>query len=86
MVGNRAKESHVEDWMQRKEGGNVELKIIVTDRLGDGIRPIMEWAKLPMVPCKAVFLQVQPNFVTQMKLMWHLMLIMEFLVLSIRLL
>jgi hypothetical protein len=80
------KESHVEDWVQAKERGNVELKIIVTHNLGDGVRPIMEWEKLPMGPCKAFFLQVQPNFVSHLKLMWHPMLIMALLVLGIRLL
>jgi hypothetical protein len=70
--------------MQTKEGENVELKRIVTHSLGDGVRPITEWEKLLMGPCKAFFLQMQPNFVEHLKLMWHLMLIMALLVLSIR--
>jgi hypothetical protein len=28
--------------------GDVELKIIVTHNLGDGVRSIAEWTKLPM--------------------------------------
>jgi hypothetical protein len=72
--------------MQTKEGGNVELKSIVTHNLGDGVRPITEWEKLLMGPCKAFFLQMQPNFVAHLKLMWHPMLIMALLVLGIRLL
>jgi hypothetical protein len=80
------KESHVEDWVQAKERGNVELKIIVTHSLGDGVQPIMEWVKIPMGICKEFFLQVQPNFVAHLKLMCHLMLIMELLVIGIRLL
>jgi hypothetical protein len=72
--------------MQTKEGGNVELKIIVTHSLGDGVGPITEWLKLPMGTYKAFFLQMQPNFVSQLKLMWHPMLIMALLVLGIRLL
>jgi hypothetical protein len=72
-------------WVQAKERGNVEIKIIVPHNLGDGVRLIMEWVKLPMGPCKAFFLQVQPNFVALLKLMWHLMLIMALIVLSIRL-
>jgi hypothetical protein len=32
-----SKESHVEDWVQAKERGNVELKIIFTHSLGDGV-------------------------------------------------
>ena len=36
-----------------------------------------------MGSCKVLFLQVQPNFVGHMKLMWHPMLIMALLVLVI---
>jgi hypothetical protein len=36
-----------------------------------------------MASCKEFFLQVQPNFVAHLKLMWHPMLIMAFLVLVI---
>jgi hypothetical protein len=72
--------------VQAKERGNVELKTIVTHNLGDGVQPIKEWLKLSMGPCKAFFLQVQPNFVSHLKLMWHPMLIMALLVLGIRLL
>jgi hypothetical protein len=64
----------------------VELKIIVTQSLGYGVWPIMEWVKLLMGPCKVLFLQVQPNYVSQLKLMWHLVLIMALLVLGIGLL
>ena len=70
--------------MQAKERGNVELKIIVTYNLGDGVRPIMKWVKLLMGPYKVFFLQVQPNFVSHLKLMWHPMLIMALLVLVIK--
>jgi hypothetical protein len=72
--------------VQAKERENVELKSIPTHNLGDGVQTITEWAKLPMGPCKAFFLQVQPNFVAHLKLMWHPMLIMVLLVLGIRLL
>jgi hypothetical protein len=72
--------------VQAKEGGNVELKIIVTHNLGDGIRSIAEWMKLLMGSCKAFFLQVQPNFISHLKLVWHPMLIMALLVLGIGLL
>ena len=43
----------------------------------------MEWEKLSMGPCKVFFLQVKPNFVSQLKLMWHPVLIMVLLVLVI---
>ena len=62
------KESHVEDWMQKKEGGNVELKRIVTHSLGDDLGPITEWVRLPMGFGNAFFLQMQPNFVAHLKL------------------
>jgi hypothetical protein len=72
--------------MQSKEGGNVELKRIITHNLGDGVRSITEWKKLSMGPHKAFLLQVQPNFISHLKLVWHLMLIMALLVLGIGLL
>jgi hypothetical protein len=84
--GGRAKEIHVEHWVQAKERRNVELKIIIPHSLGDGVRPIIEREKLSMGSYKAFFLQVQPNFVTHLKLMWHSMLTMAQLVLVIGLL
>jgi hypothetical protein len=80
------KEVQIKHGVQAKEGGNVELKRIVTHNLGDGIRSIAKWAKLVMGSCKMFFLQVQPNFIYHLKLVWHLMLIMALLVLGIRLL
>jgi hypothetical protein len=65
---------------------NVELKIIVTHILGDGLRYVTEWENLLMGPYKAFFLQVEPHFVSHLKLMWHPVLIMVFLVLGIGLL
>jgi hypothetical protein len=72
--------------VQAKERGNVERKSIVTHILGDGVWPIPEWVTLSMGPYKAFFLKVQPNFVTHLKLMWHMVLIMALLVLGIGLL
>ena len=72
--------------MQAKERRNVELERIITHSLGYGVCPITEWAKLPMGSSKAFFLQVQPNFVSHLKIMWHPVLIMELLVLFIGLL
>ena len=77
------KEVHIEHWVQAKEGGNVELKSVVTHNLSDGVGSIMEWTKLLMRTYKAFFLQVQPNFVAHLKLMWHPMLIMVLFVLVI---
>ena len=79
-------ESHVEDWVQAKERGNVERKRIVTHNLCDGVYPIPEWSNLSMGIYNVFFMQVQPHFVFHLKLMWHSMLIMVFLVLGIGLL
>jgi hypothetical protein len=62
--------------VQAKERRNVELERIITHSLGDGVQPIMEWEKLLMGSYKVLFLQVQPNFVAHLKLMWHPVLIM----------
>jgi hypothetical protein len=72
--------------MQDKEGGNVEMKIIVTHSIGDCIRSILEWKKLLMGSYKELFLQLQPNFISHLKLVWHLVLIMALLVLGFGLL
>jgi hypothetical protein len=72
--------------VQAKEGENVELKIIVTHSLGDGVISIAEWTNISMGSCKVFFLQVQPNFISHLKLLWHPVLIMAFIVLGIGLL
>ena len=77
------KKIHVEHWVQAEERRNVEFKSIIPHGLGDSVRSITEWVKLPMGYCKAFFLQVQPNFVTHLKLMRHQMLIMALFVLVI---
>jgi hypothetical protein len=69
-----------------KERRNVEIKIIVTNNLSDGVRFIIEWEKLLIGPCKAFLLQVKPHFVSHLNFMWHPMLIMELFVLGIGLL
>jgi hypothetical protein len=43
MVENITEGVHIEHWVQAKEGGNVELKIIVSHNLGDGVWSITEW-------------------------------------------
>jgi hypothetical protein len=80
------KEVHIKHRVQAKELGNVELKIIVTHNIDDGIRSIAEWTTHSMGSCKALFLQVKPNFTSHLKLVWHPVLIMELLVLCIGLL
>ena len=70
--------------MQTKERWDVELEGIVNDSLGDGVWPILEWEKLVVGPSRAFFLQMKPNFIAHLELVWHSMLIMAMLVLSIR--
>jgi hypothetical protein len=72
--------------VQSKEGGNVELKRTITRSLGDGVRSIAKWTKLLLGSCKAFFLQIHSNFISHLKLVWHLVLIMALLVLGVRLL
>lgn len=74
---------HIEHWVQTKEWGNVELKCIVSHSLGNGVRTISEWFEFPISSAKAFLLQIKPDFVTHMKLVWHPMLIMSLLVLGI---
>jgi hypothetical protein len=50
------KEVHIEYWMQTKEGWSVELKSIATHSLGDNVRSIMKWSKLPMGPSETLLL------------------------------
>jgi hypothetical protein len=69
--------------MHTKEGWSVELKIIATHNLGDSIRPITKWVKLLMEIDETLLLQMQPDFVANLKWVWYLVLIMELLVLSI---
>ena len=69
--------------MHTKEWGNAELKCIVSHSLGNGVRTISEWYEFSIGSDKAFLLQMQPDFVARLKLVWHLMLIMSLLVLGI---
>jgi hypothetical protein len=69
--------------VRTKKGWSVELKIIATHNLGDSVRPIEKWAELPMGPCKVLFLQMQPDLISHLKLVGYSVLIMVLLVLSI---
>ena len=51
--------------------------------IGDGVRPIEKWTKLPIRSCEALFLQKQPNLVAHLEFVWNPMLIMALLVLSV---
>jgi hypothetical protein len=64
--------------VQAKERMNVERKSIIPHNLGDGVQPITGWVKLSMGSYKAFFLQVQPNFIAHLKIMWNPMLIMPY--------
>jgi hypothetical protein len=69
--------------VQSKEGWSVELKIIATHSLGDSVRTIENWEEFLMGSCKTLFLQMYLDLVSNLKLVWHPVLIMALLVLSI---
>jgi hypothetical protein len=69
--------------VQTKEWWNDELKGIFPYSLGEGVRPISERTKLAVGSSEALLLQMQPHFVAHLEVVWHLMLIMSLLVLSI---
>jgi hypothetical protein len=69
--------------VQAKERGNTQFKSILTHNLCDGVRPISKWFELLVGACEALFLQMQPHLITNLKLVWNLMLVMSLLVLGI---
>jgi hypothetical protein len=69
--------------VQTKEWWNAELKDIFPYNLGDVVQPISKRTKLAVGSSEALLLQMQPHFVTQLEVVWHPMLIMSLLVLSI---
>ena len=69
--------------MQTKEWWNTKLKSTIPYGLGDGVWPVSERAKLAVRSSEALFLQMQPYFVTHLEVVWHPVLIMSLLVLSI---
>ena len=69
--------------MQTKEWWNAKLKEIFPYSLGEGVRPISKRMKLVVGSSEALLLQMQPHFVAHLEVVWHPMLIMSLLVLSI---
>jgi hypothetical protein len=69
--------------VQTKEWWNDELKGIFPYSLGEGVRPILKRSNLVVGSNEALLLQMQPHFVTHLEVVWHPMLIMLLLVLSI---
>jgi hypothetical protein len=69
--------------VQTKEWWNAELKGIFLYNLGEDVQPISERMKLAVGSSKALLLQMQPHFVAHLEVVWHPMLIMSLLVLSI---
>ena len=49
---------HIEYWVHTKEWWNTELEGIVPYNLGDGVRPVSEWAKLAVGSSDALLLQM----------------------------
>jgi hypothetical protein len=74
---------HIEHCVQTKEWWNVELKFIFPYSLGEGVRPISERMKLAVGSSEVLLLQMQPHFAAHLEVVWHSMLIMSLLVLSI---
>jgi hypothetical protein len=74
---------HIEHWVHTKEWWNVELKGIFLYNLGEGVWPISERTKLAVGSSEVLLLQMQPHFVAHLEVVWHPMLIMSLLVLSI---
>jgi hypothetical protein len=74
---------HIEHWVQTKEWWNVELKGIFPYSLGEGVWPISKRTKLVVGSSEVLLLQMQPHFVAHLEVVWHPMLIMSLLVLSI---
>jgi hypothetical protein len=58
--------------VQDKEGENTYHKIIVNHNLSDGVSNITKWKILPMGSCNLLLLQMHPNPVSHLKLVWNL--------------
>jgi hypothetical protein len=69
--------------VQTKEWWNANIKGTFPYSLGEGVWPISEWTKLAVGSSEALLFQMQPYFVAHFEVVWHPMLIMSLLVLSI---
>jgi len=49
---------YIEHWVQTKEWWDGELKGIVTNSVGDGVQPILEWVKFVVGYNKAILMQL----------------------------
>ena len=49
---------HIEYWVQTKELWNTKLEGIVPYNLGDGVRPVLEWANLAVGSSEVLLLQM----------------------------
>jgi hypothetical protein len=72
--------------VQAKERRNTQFKNIVTHNLFVVVRPILEWCELPMGSYEALFLQIQPHLVTNLKLVRNPMMVTSLLILGTALL
>ena len=62
---------HIEHLVQAKEWRNAVLQSIVSRSLGTDVRTMLEWSEFLMGSGKAFSLQMQPNFVAHLKLVWY---------------
>ena len=74
---------HIKYWVHTKEWWNTKLEIIGPYSLGDGIRPISERVNLVVGSSEALLIQMWPHLFSHLEVVWHPMLIISLLVLSI---
>ena len=62
---------HIEHLVQAKEWRNDVLQSFVPYCCGSVVRTMLEWSELLMGSGKPFSLQMQPNFVAHLKLVWY---------------
>jgi hypothetical protein len=73
---------HIKDRLYVKEEWKIQFKGNLTLNLCDNVRPISKWFEFPMEANDSLFMQVQPYIVTNLKLVWNLMMIVSLLILG----
>ena len=63
---------HIEHLVQAKEWRNDVLQSIAPHSLGTIVKTMSEWSELLMGSGKAFSLQMEPDFVAHLKLVWYL--------------
>jgi hypothetical protein len=68
--------------VQAKGRRNIQFQIILTHNLHDGVRNILKWYDLLVVAREVLFLQIYPYLITDLKIVWNLILLMSLFVLG----